>query len=357
VRFKLPLYILIIYITFTLGFASSAQENEGLRIVTVQASWIPNGQFAFVCSAIVEGYYEDVGLDVRLRAGGPAISFARSSTILAQNNDIDISVESVLTEYLEGRARAGLTNQLRVKAIGAFWQDNPLGFLIREDGPSNLEDLFTGTKADGSNWVIGASPDAVMIEALAEHFGVSYSDLQIVTTGFNATPFLVGQVDALWGFWTTQAYEAFQADVPYRFLSLNEVPGFGQPSNIILVRENTLEMDADMLATWFEATIYGAEFVVANPQMAAEHVLDERCGGPDFDYEQELWLIEQSLPLFDLDGTQPCLGIIEETLVSQYADTYLNIVGRDYIPNIEELVDPAILQRIYGEDFDETCVG
>jgi ABC-type nitrate/sulfonate/bicarbonate transport system substrate-binding protein len=329
--------------------------NRNLDRIVVQASWLPNGEFSFVCSAIVEGYYEEEGLDVELRAGGPAISFARSSTILAQEEDVFVSIESVLTEFVEGKARSEESDQLRVKAISAFWQDNPLGFLVREEGPADLEELFMGSKPDGSPWVIGATPDAILMEAIANHYGVSYDDLEIVTTSYDATAFLAGQVDALWGFWTTQAYEAEVADIPYRFLSLSKVPGLEQPSMIVLTREDILNNNPDILERWLRASIRGAEFTLNNPEAAAQNILDQRCGGADYDYDQELWLINRSLPLLEPNDSSGCIGYIDPETVISWTDTYLGITQNPHSPSDEELIDFSILERIYGPNIHAKC--
>jgi ABC-type nitrate/sulfonate/bicarbonate transport system substrate-binding protein len=330
-------------------------QNEQIEKVVVQASWLPNAEFSFVCSAIVEGYYEEEGLDVELRAGGPAISFARSSTILAQEEEVYISIESVLTEFIEGRAKPNLDEQLRVKAIGAFWQDNPLGFLVREDGASSLEDLFTKTRPSGTPWTIGATPDAVLIEAITDYYGISYDDLDMVTTSYDATPFLLGEVDALWSFWTTQAYEAELAGIPYRFLSLSEIPGLAQPAMIVLTREDILQEKQDVLVRWFRASLQGATFTLNNPEAAARYILDERCGGPDFDYTQELWMIEKSLPLFEYNNSLDCMGYIDPATVMSWTETYLDIAGNPNIPSIETLIDFSILEEIYGPDLQSKC--
>jgi hypothetical protein len=267
-----------------------------------------------------------------------------------------VSIESVLTEYVEGRAHAEESDQLRVKAIGALWQDNPLGFLVREDGPESLEDLFTGNRPDGSRWRIGATPDAILIEAIADYYDVSYDDLNLITTGYDAAAFLADQVDALWGFWTTQAYQAYVAGIPYRFLTLSTIPGLAQPSNIILTEETTLNDEPELLVSFFEASLRGARFTLENPETAAEYVLDPRCGGSDLDRGQELWLIQQSLPLYSHAEAGSCIGVINPADVSAWAETYLSITENPNVPTADSLVDMRVLEAIYDADELAACL-
>lgn len=323
--------------------------------VVVQLSWLANGQFSFICSALVEGYYEKEGLDVEIREGGPAISFLRSSTILAQNEEVDIAVESVLTELVEGRALPLEVDQLRVKIIAAFWQDNPLGFLVRADsGIDSLSELVR-PKEDGTKYVIGATPDAVLIKAIAKSQGVSYEDLEIITTSYDTTPFLIGEVDALWSFWTTQAYAAEAANIPYKFLSLSEIPGLTQPSNIIITKETILDNRPDMLKKWLRASIKGAEFTVKHSQQAAKNILDPRCGGKNLSFDQELWLIEKSKELYYPSSNTDCIGFINPETIITWANTYLSITGNPNAPTEAQLVDLTILNDIYLPSAIEKC--
>jgi NitT/TauT family transport system substrate-binding protein len=46
---------------------------EDLTPVTLQSKWVVQAQFAGYYAAVDQGYYEDEGLDVTIRAGGPDI--------------------------------------------------------------------------------------------------------------------------------------------------------------------------------------------------------------------------------------------------------------------------------------------
>src|SRR3989338_7375665 len=91
---------------------TSAPELKKIR---VQAAWMINGEFANICSALVNGYYADAGLDVELIPGGPSgASFILATKSIAQNSDLDIGVEGDLIPLLRGRTKE-LNEQLKVK--------------------------------------------------------------------------------------------------------------------------------------------------------------------------------------------------------------------------------------------------
>jgi NitT/TauT family transport system substrate-binding protein len=54
--------------------AASTSDQQALDKVTLQLKWVTQAQFAGYYAALEEGYYEDEGLDVTLKPGGPDIT-------------------------------------------------------------------------------------------------------------------------------------------------------------------------------------------------------------------------------------------------------------------------------------------
>lgn len=317
-----------------------------LEKVKVQAGWILNGEFANICSAISEGYYEEEGLDVELVPGGPSgASFIVATNALVQDESIDIAVDGDLVPLLMGLSKEREEEKIRAKAFAAFWNENPYGFIVRSDsGIENFVDLATKAKSDGSKYKIGVTADSVAQFAIAKHAGVTVDDLSLTTVGFDASPFLSGQVDALAAYWTTQAYEVEKAGIDYNFLSYGSIPGFSQPSMIAIARDETIKNNPQMLEKWLRATIKGTEFVKANPEKAADHVLSDVCGGKVLDREQELWMINKSIPLFGENN----IGSLNPEQFRSFAESYHNLEQIPMQPSIESMLDLSILEKIYS---------
>jgi len=144
--------LLFVIISIYLFLNSSEEEND-LDKVRVQAGWLLNGQFAGVCSAIVNGYYEDLGLDVELIPGGPAgASFIIATNAVAQDQSLDIALDGDIIPLLRGITKESANEQLKVKAFAAFWNENPFGFIVREDsGIEKIEDLALKRKKMAQN--------------------------------------------------------------------------------------------------------------------------------------------------------------------------------------------------------------
>jgi ABC-type nitrate/sulfonate/bicarbonate transport system substrate-binding protein len=312
--------------------------------VRVQAGWLINGEFANFCSALVNGFYKEQNLDVELIPGGPVgASFVIATNAVAQDNSLTLGIDGDMVPLMRGVTKENESEKLKVKAFAAFWNQNPYGFIVRADSGLNSIKDFIKRKPDGSKYKIGVSSDSVAQYAIAKYLNVPVTDLNIVIVGFDATPLLTRQVDALAGFWTTQVYEVEKAGVPYKFLSASELPGWNQQSQVAIATDNTLRDKKDILERWLKATIKGTEFVEKNPEIAAENILDNRCGGPALNKEQELWVIKKSIPLFD--QTKP--GWVYENQAMDFAQAYKNLGQIPSLPKSSDVLDYSILNSIY----------
>lgn len=344
--------IITIILLVLVGFAAylgyqlikKSEQSQKMEKVRVQAGWLLNGEFANVCSAIVNGFYKEQNLDVELVPGGPVgASFVIATNAVAQDNSLTLGIDGDTVPLLRGVTKQNESEKLRVKAFAAFWNQNPYGFIVRSDSGLNSIKDFTKRKSDGSKYKIGVTADSVAQYAIASYLNVPVSDLDIVIVGFDTTPLLTRQVDALAGYWTTQVYEVEKAGIQYKFLSASELPGWNQQSMVAIATDKVLQEKKDVLERWLKATIKGTEFVQKNSEIAAENILDIRCGGPTFNKEQELWVIQKSIPLFD--QTKP--GWLYENQIMDFANAYKKLGEIPSVPQVSDVTDYSILDAIY----------
>lgn len=337
--------IFLAYQNYHSADTGKIEQSKQLEKLKVQTGWLLNGEFANICSAIVNGYYEEEGLEVELIPGGPAgASFIIATNAVAQDQSLDIAIDGDIIPLLRGVTKESKTEQLKMKAFAAFWNENPFGFIVRKDsGIISLKDLALKRKEDGSKIKIGVTADSVIQYAIADYAGVSVEDLNLTIVGYDASSFLAGQVDALAAYWTTQAYEVEKAGIDYNFLSASELPGFSQPSMVAIASDEVLKNKSSQLARWLKATIKGSEFVIQNPEKAAQQILDTRCGGPNFEVVQEKWLIEKSISIFDKQK----IGWIYEDQIMNFASAYNKLNQIPRIPEADEILDYSILNQVY----------
>lgn len=323
---------------------TSPISKNNLEKVRVQTGWIINGEFANICSALVNGYYADNGLDVEIVPGGPTgASFILATNAIAQDPSLTIGIEGDTVPLIRGKSKEIAGEKLHVKAFAAFWNTNPYGFIVRKDsGLNNIKD-FAKRKPDGKKYKIGVTSDSIIQNALANDLGISVSDMDIVIVGFDSTPFLTGQVDAQAGFWTSLSYEADKAGIPNNFISASEISGFNQPAMVVEATEKTLTEKPELLSRWLQATIKGSDFIIKSPEIASQQILDKRCGGPTLNQQQEEWLIKKSVPLFDTNK----IGWVYESQITDFAKTFYKLGQIPFVPSSEDLIDYSILKTIY----------
>lgn len=314
-----------------------------LEKIRVQAGWIINGEFAGICSAMLNGYYKAENLEVELIPGGPSgASFILATNAIAQDPTLTIGIEGDMVPLIRSRSKLAQVEQVRAKAFAALWSPNPYGFIVRKDSEINSIADLTKLKPDGTKYKIGVTADSVIQNAIANAYNISVKDMDIVIVGFDSTPFLTGQVDVMAGFWTTLVYDANKAGIPNNFISSDQIPGFKQPALIAEATEYTLSTKQDVLIRWMNATIKGIKFVIQNPEIAAKHIRNESCGGPILNEEQELWLIKNSIELY-----QDKIGWIDKNQISDFSRTYHSLGQIESIPRIDDIVDYRILNEIY----------
>jgi len=335
----------LIYQNYQTVDIKKTEQPKALDKLKVQAGWLLNGEFSNVCSAIVNGYYEGEGLAVELIPGGPtSASFIIATNAVAQDQNLDIAIDGDVVPLLRGITKESKTEQLKIKAFAAFWNESPYGFIVRKDsGIKSLKDFALKRKKDGSKIKVGVTADSVIQYAIADYAGVPVKDLDLTIVGYDAASFLAGQVDALAAYWTTQAYEVKKAGIAYDFLSASELPGFSQPSMVAIARDEVLKNKSDQLVRWLRATIKGSEFTIKNPEKAAQQILDPRCGGPNFEVNQEKWLIEKSIPIFDKEK----IGWINQGQIMGFAAAYNKLGQIPRTPAANEILDFSVLNKVY----------
>lgn len=338
--------VVVVLVGLGYSYFKKSQKPSTKDKLTVQAGWIVNGEFANVCSAILQGYYDKENLDVKILPGGPSgANFIVATTAVAQDSSLDIGIDGDIVPLVKGVSKQNSNEQLKMKAFASFWTDEPFGFMVRTSSGINSLKGLGKRKVDGSKIKIGVTADFVLQDALAKYAGVNTKDLNFVTVGFDATPLISNQVDALAGYWTTQAYELEKANIPYKFLPISELPGFQQPSQVAVATDATIANKKDQLVRWLKATIKGSQFVEQNPEQAAKDIMDSRCGGPSLDLTQETWLIKKALSLYNSNG----IGKLDISMMQNFAQAYYKLGQIPVLPSINSYTDTSILNAVYSK--------
>jgi putative hydroxymethylpyrimidine transport system substrate-binding protein len=249
---------------------------------TVMLDFFPNADHAALYTAIDQGDFRAVGLDVRPQT--PADPSTPLKLLAAGKLDMAISYEP---ELLLARDRG-----LKLVSIGALVQ-RPLTSIIALAGKhvarvSDLAGKRVGTA--------GIAYQSAELRTALRAAGIDPARAQEVNVGFNLVPaMLSGKVAAtLGGFWN---YEAIQLELLRKRPIVIPVDRAGVPTYdelVLVVRADEARTRGQDLRAFMHALTLGQREVRANPRAAAAAIVR---ANPSLEPKLQLLSIERTLPI------------------------------------------------------------
>jgi putative hydroxymethylpyrimidine transport system substrate-binding protein len=263
------------------GTKQDVVSTPAAKPFSVMLDFFPNADHAALYSAIANGDFRAVGLDVKPQA--PADPAEPLKLLAAGRVDMAISYEP---EVLLARD-AGL----KVVSIGALVQ-RPLTSIIALPGKHVTSVADLAGKRVGT---AGIPYQAAELRTALEHAKVEPSTVQETNVGFNLIPaMLSGKVDAtLGGFWN---YEAIQLELMHKHPVVIPVDQAGVPSYnelVLVVREDEARTRGQDLRAFMQALTRGEQAVRANPVAAAALLVK---ANPSLEPKLQLESIRKTLP-------------------------------------------------------------
>ena len=266
---------------------TTGEEQQETAAVTLQLKWVTQAQFAGYYAALEQGYYEEEGLDVTIKPGGP-----------------DIVPEQVV---LGGQAEFGLN-----------WLDNTLA--TRDQGGEivNIAQVFTRSGMTEIAWADGDVDEIAdlrgkkvgvwlggnehkLFAALTKNGIDPQQDATIVAQPFDMNLFLNREVDAAAAMTyneLAQVLETKNEDTGelYTLDDLNVMKmselGTGALEDGVFVRADWIQDEAnqDIAQRFLEASFRGWIYCRDNPDDCVECVLD---AGPTLGEGHQRWMMNE----------------------------------------------------------------
>ena len=266
---------------------TTAEEPQEQTAVTLQLKWVTQGQFAGYYAALEQGYYEDEGLDVTIKPGGP-----------------DIVPEQVV---LGGQAEFGIN-----------WLDNTLA--TRDQGGKivNIAQVFARSGMTEITWADSGLEEITDLEgkkvgvwlggnehklfaALNKNGLDPDSDVNIVAQPFDMNLFLNREVDAAAAMTYNELAQVLESENPdtgelYTLDDLNVMLmsdlGTGALEDGIFVTEEWIadEENQDVATRFLKASFKGWAYCRDNPDDCTQYVLD---AGPTLGEGHQAWMVNE----------------------------------------------------------------
>ncbi len=245
------------------------EDNSATEIVrpptavSLQLNWFPEAEHGGFFSADVHQLYDNAGLDVEIRPGGPGVQ--------------------VVTQVATGRVLFGVTNADRVLvghaagaktvAVMAAMQVSPRCVMVHENsGIDSLEDL-------GQLNSLAVSSTATWSLFLQKK--VDLGGVQLVPYSGNVTQFLLDDDFAQQGYSISEPFVARQKSVRPRVLMVSDL-GFNPYTSVLITTPEVISTRPELVTAMVRASIAGWQKYLDNPSRTnqAIHERNEEMGLP-----------------------------------------------------------------------------
>ncbi|NBB70669.1 MAG: ABC transporter substrate-binding protein [Alphaproteobacteria bacterium] len=246
----------------------AAGPAAALDEVTFGTNWKAQGEHGGYYQAVAEGIYEDYGLDVTIRQGGPQVMHGQ---LLAAGR---------LDFYMGGNMFTAFNyveNDIPAVTVAAIFQKEPQVLLAHPgQGIDGFEDLHDHTL------LVGQSGRITYWRWLQAEYGLSDDQLEPYT--FNPAPFIADPNKVQQGYVTSEPLAIMnEGGFEPVVLSMAEA-GYDSYSTTIVVMRPFLEENRDVVQRFVEASILGWYGYLYGDRSAADELI--KADNPDMTDEQ-----------------------------------------------------------------------
>ena len=247
--------------------------------VTLQLKWVTQAQFAGYYVALDKGFYEEEGLDVTIKPGGPDIA----PTQVLAGGGADVTVEW-MPAALSAREKG-----LNMVNIAQPFKSSGMMLTCRKDAGIESTDDFKG-KTLGV-WFFGNEfPFLSWMSQLGIPTDGSDAGVEVLKQGFNVDPLLQGQAACVSTMTYNEYWQVIDAGLSPEDLTVfkYEDQGVATLEDGLYVLEDRLEDPAfeDKMVRFVRASMKGWKYAEENPNEAADIVLENDASGAQTEKHQ-----------------------------------------------------------------------
>ncbi len=251
--------------------ATLAAAQDDLDKVVMGTNWLAQGGHGGFYQAVVDGTYEEYGLDVEIMMGGPQMN---NRPMLAAGRLDFLMAGNLLLSFDNVR------NDIPTTVVAAFFQKDPQALIAHQGAYEDFADLTTAPTV-----LISKDGQFSFWQWLVDAHG--FRDEQLRPYGYNLAQFLGDDKMVQQAYATAEPiYAAAQGAEVETFLLADQ--GWNTYSTTIETRDELVENDPDLVQRFVNASIEGwynflygdreaayAAIIEANPDMTVEKLEKE----------------------------------------------------------------------------------
>ncbi|WP_339760201.1 ABC transporter substrate-binding protein [uncultured Hoeflea sp.] len=261
---------LALTMTLMAGAASAADK------VTLQLKWVAQAQFAGYYVAKDKGFYDEAGLDVEIKPGGPDI--APEQVIAGGGAD-------VIVDWMGG-ALAAREKGVGLVNIAQPYKKAGMQLVCPADGPVQTEEDFKGHTL--GVWFYGNEyPFFAWMNKLGLSTEGGDDGVTVLKQSFDVQPLIQKQADCISVMTYNEYWQLIDAGYTADDLIVFNYSAMGND----LLEDGLYAMEDDLadpafaekMVKFVDASMKGWEYAIANPEEAAGIVMDN--GGQDENHQ------------------------------------------------------------------------
>ncbi|MBY6153585.1 ABC transporter substrate-binding protein [Vannielia litorea] len=249
------------------GLALAAGAAQAADDVTLQLKWVTQAQFAGYYVAADQGFYEEEGLNVTIKPGGPDI--APTQVIAGGGAD-------VIVEWMPAALAAREKGLALVNIAQPFKSSGMMLTCLKEtgiEGPEQFPGKTLGVWFFGNEYPFLSWMSTLGIPTEGGEDGV-----EVLKQGFNVDPLIQKQADCISTMTYNEYWQVIDAGIPEEELVTfkYEDQGVATLEDGLYVMEENLADEAfkDKMTRFVRASMKGWKWAEENPEDAAMIVLD-----------------------------------------------------------------------------------
>jgi NitT/TauT family transport system substrate-binding protein len=261
--------------TLTLAAAQAMAAEK----VVLQLKWVAQGQFGGYYVAKDKGFYEEEGLDVEIKAGGPDI--APEQVIAGGGADVIVA--------WMGGALVAREKGVPLVNIAQPYQKSGLQLICPKDGPVKTEADFKGHTL--GVWFFGNEyPFFAWMNKLGLSTEGGADGVTVLKQSFDVQPLVQKQADCISVMTYNEYWQAIDAGFKPEDLTVFNYTEMGNDllEDGLYVVEDKLADPAfkENMVKFVRASMKGWKYAIDNPDEAAEIVMDN--GGQDENHQKRM---------------------------------------------------------------------
>ena len=321
------------------GGTTAADTTGGAKEkVTLQLKWVTQAQFAGYYAAKEQGYYDDEGLDVTIKVGGPQI--VPEQVVLGGRAEFGI-------DWLDNLMATRDQGQKIVNIAQVFARSGMTEVAFKESGIDSISDM-RGKRI--GVWLNGN--EHKLFAALTKNGIDPQKDVKVVAQPFAMDLLLNGEVDAAAAMTYNELAQVLEQQNPktnelYQLSDLNVIKmsdvGTGALEDGVFVREDWIssQENQDIAKRFLKASFKGWIYCRDNQEECLQTVLDN---GPTLGEGHQRWQLNETNAL--IWPAPKGIGIMDPALFNVTAQ-----IAKDY-----KIIKKPATEDAYRTDLAEAAV-